>query len=319
MTASSPGWEQGIGANDADSEQTSAATPPPARTGVAASAQSTRAAIQQGIQDLHDDTAPIRRAQEDWAQMATEARGVLHDAATWWGEATSTVTAFLAPVPAMLLMFISHKVLIPIPIPVMFKPEKLGFSKSADWDTKHRKGQAKGCKTVGQAYHDVPQATFKGGGPEVLDLELFFDTTDTQVDVRLHLKPIQMLVYKAPFMDEPPLVMFSWGMMLSKISYVEEVEIEYTMFRADGTPLRAEVNLSLTEKDMGWLSRLPMNPTSYSEARKTWVVIEGQTLDWIAYQEYGNAAHWRHIAKVNNLENPRDLRSGQILKLTPLN
>ncbi len=318
MTNDPSGWEQNIGADSADNEVSQSAAPPAPRTEAAASAQSTRQAIQQGIQDLQDDTAPIRRAQEDWAQMATEARGVLHDAATWWGEASSSITSFLAPVPAMLLMFLSHTVLIPIPIPVMFKPEKLGFSKTADWDTKHKKGRPKGCKTVGQAYHDVPQATFKGGGPETLELELFFDTTDTQMDVRLHIKPIQMLVYKAPFMDAPPLVMFSWGMMLSKISYVEEVEIDYTMFRPDGTPLRAEVNLNLVEKDMGWLSRLPMNPTSYSEARKTWVVTEGQTLDWIAFQEYGNAAHWRHIAKVNNLENPRDLRSGQILKLTPI-
>jgi nucleoid-associated protein YgaU len=107
-------------------------------------------------------------------------------------------------------------------------------------------------------------------------------------------------------------------MMLSKMSYVKKVEIDYTMFRADGTPLRAEVDLTLTEYDLGWLSAIPMNPTSMSEARKTWVVTEGQTLDWIAYQEYGNSIHWRHIAQVNHLTNPRDLRSGQILKLTPL-
>jgi nucleoid-associated protein YgaU len=49
-----------------------------------------------------------------------------------------------------------------------------------------------------------------------------------------------------------------------------------------------------------------------------WVVVEGQTLDWIAYQEYGSAAHWRHIADTNDLDDPRQLRSGQILNLVPL-
>ncbi len=136
--------------------------------------------------------------------------------------------------------------------------------------------------------------------------------------MRLLIKPIQLLVYKVPLRNEPPLVMFSWGVILSKMSYIEELDIEYTMFRADGTPLRAEVDLTLTEYDISWMAALPMNPTSMTEARKTWVVTEGQTLDWIAYQEYGNSVHWRHIAQVNNLTNPRDLRSGQILKLTPL-
>jgi nucleoid-associated protein YgaU len=41
-------------------------------------------------------------------------------------------------------------------------------------------------------------------------------------------------------------------------------------------------------------------------------------LDWIAYQEYGDAAAWRHIAEVNNLHNPLSLVPGQLLKLTPL-
>jgi nucleoid-associated protein YgaU len=202
----------------------------------------------------------------------------------------------------------------------MYKPETLSWSKKADWHNPIGGHHDKDCSGKEQKtpLRNVPQSTFKGGGPELLDLELFFDTTDTQLDVRLLLKPIQMLVYMVPLRNEPPLVMFSWGMILSKMSYVEDLDIEYTMFRADGTPLRAEVSMTLTEYDMGWLSNIPMNPTSYSEARKTWVVTEGQTLDWIAYQEYGNAMHWRHIAQVNNLSNPRDLRSGQILKLTPL-
>jgi nucleoid-associated protein YgaU len=269
---------------------------------------------------LADDLAGINQAQRDWVGYVGEARGAINTAATWWGEASSAITSFLAPVPAMLLMFLNYKVPIPIPIPVMYKPETLSWSKKADWSAPIG-GSDKSCSGKAEQktpLHNVPQATFKGGGPEELDLELFFDTTDTQLDVRLLLKPIQALVYIVPLRQEPPLVMFSWGMILSKMSYVEKLEIDYTMFRADGTPLRAEVSMTLTEYDLGWLSAIPMNPTSYSEARKTWVVTEGQTLDWIAYQEYGNASHWRHIARVNNLDNPRDLRSGQILKLTPL-
>ncbi|NJM39843.1 MAG: LysM peptidoglycan-binding domain-containing protein [Anaerolineae bacterium] len=44
----------------------------------------------------------------------------------------------------------------------------------------------------------------------------------------------------------------------------------------------------------------------------------GETLDYIAYQHYGDAAQWRHIAQANNLLNPKNLRPGLVLKLTPL-
>ena len=48
------------------------------------------------------------------------------------------------------------------------------------------------------------------------------------------------------------------------------------------------------------------------------MVEEGQRLDWIAYQEYGDAARWRYIAESNNLDDPDVLQPGQILKLIPL-
>jgi nucleoid-associated protein YgaU len=295
---------------------------PAARTGAAQNVMDARTDIQAGgaAIEASDTMATLRGAQSDWAQIETQMEGAVNDALTVWGNMSSAITSFLAPVPAFLLVFPSSKVPIPVPIPVMYKPETLKFSKEAGWSDDHKRNKEKRIRKNGtkMPLHDVPQVYYGGGGPEELEFELFFDTTDTQVDVRLHTKPIQLLVYRVPFLQQPPLVMFSWGMMLSKMSYVEDLEINYEMFRADGTPLRATVSLTLTEFDMGFLSLLPMNPTSYSEARKTWQVIEGQTLDWIAYQEYGDAAQWRHIAQVNNLDNPRDLRPGQILKLTPL-
>lgn len=272
------------------------------------------------VEAPREDLASLNQASSEWSAQVGEWRSAAREGATWWGESSAAVTAFLAPVPAMLLVFLNIKVVpIPIPIPVMYKPETLTWSKKAEWNSAIG-GNDKCSGKEGKAtpMRNVPQATFKGGGPEKLEFELFYDTTDTQLDVRLLTKPIQLLVYKVPLRNEPPLVMFSWGVILSKPSYIEDLEIDYTMFRADGTPLRAEISMTLTEYDLAFINALPMNPTSYSEARKTWVVTEGQTLDWIAYQEYGNANHWRHIAQVNNLANPRDLRSGQILKLTPL-
>jgi nucleoid-associated protein YgaU len=47
------------------------------------------------------------------------------------------------------------------------------------------------------------------------------------------------------------------------------------------------------------------------------VVKERDTLDWIAYDEYGDTAMWRFIAETNNLDNPQRLTPGQVLAIAP--
>jgi nucleoid-associated protein YgaU len=250
------------------------------------------------MQPARDASLPVTAALEGTtAAVATGATAV--------GGAWEVVTSFLSAVPAMLLVFPSTKVPVPIPLPLQFKPEELSFSKRNHWIKKNG------------ALKNAPDAVYGGGHPEELDLDLFFDETDTQLDVRVHTTPLRMLAGRLPLFDKPPMVMFVWGTVVSKMSYVEKVDVTYTFFRPDGTPLRAKVKLTLVE----WYDKLlslAQNPTTRSEARKTWVVTEGETLDWIAYQEYSDAAQWRHIAKVNDLDDPMDLRPGQILKLTPL-
>jgi Contractile injection system tube protein len=235
--------------------------------------------------------------------------GIGNDALSDAGDFLNDATSFLEYVPATLIAMpfvVGTPIPLPIPIPIQFKPEKWEVSKGAYW------------RQLYTGELDVPEVEFAGGEPEKLRLKLFFDTTSTGLDVRMYTKPIQMLVYRIPFTDSPPLVMVIWGTLMSKPSYITDLDIEYNMFLPQGIPVRAEMSLSLTEYNLGWLSMLPMNPTSTSEARKTWVVVEGQTLDWIAHREYGKSSAWRHIAKTNDLDDPMNLTPGQILKLTPL-
>jgi nucleoid-associated protein YgaU len=104
---------------------------------------------------------------------------------------------------------------------------------------------------------------------------------------------------------------------LSYVAVIESISQTFTFFLPDGTPLRANVSVSLREV----FDRSKMkaqNPTSRSEARETWVVEKGQRIEWIAHQAYGQTSAWRHLAEVNNILNPTMLRPGQILKITPL-
>ncbi len=171
-----------------------------------------------------------------------------------------------------------------------------------------------------------PQTTFVGNMSSEISMTLLFDTTITGDNVRE--KYIDFLVEltvpvqekPAPAGKEPPLCRFVWGEFseepyLGFDAHLDALSVEYSWFLPNGRPVRATTQVTFkqhVEEDGS------QNPTSRSEARSVWRVVEGQTLDWIAYQEYGDTAAWRHIAQVNHLSNPRDLKAGTLLRMVPL-
>lgn len=203
-------------------------------------------------------------------------------------------------------------------ITCLYNPETLQFSRSASWDK----------KPISQESH--AEHSYKGGGAATLSVKLFFDTTRNiqehgvkvraGTDVRDYTDFLFSLTEVEPKTGHPPYCRFEWGGKFYFVKgFMKSVSVDYTLFLPDGTPIRADVSVSFEETDSEQeLDDRAQNPTTRSVARKTWIVREGERLDWIAYQEYGKAANWRHIAEVNGLENPLSLRPGQVLKLTPL-
>jgi nucleoid-associated protein YgaU len=169
---------------------------------------------------------------------------------------------------------------------------------------------------------DVAKVTFAGGKADDLTMDFWFDTTDVGTDVRNAYSTLfTFATIDTATKDgvtgagEPPTCRFMWGTFLSFDAVITAIKETFVMFKRDGTPVRAKV--AVTFKQIASMTT-PQNPTTRTETKKVWVVHEGETLDWIAYREYGNPGHWRHIAEANNLDNPLQLRPGQVLKLVPL-
>jgi hypothetical protein len=200
-----------------------------------------------------------------------------------------------------------------VTITCQFNPTELTFTKTNTWDNRPAQGQNAGISSFG------------GGKPSSFSLDLLFDTTDTGADVRTQYTDkllAMMAVPTAPnnpnqTLSEPPRIRFQWGVIRAYDTIITSITLNFTYFKPDGTPVRAKAKVDLQEiVDEKVFS--PQNPTSMSKPRRVWVVTEGETLDWIAYQEYGSAAHWRHIAETNNIDNPLDISAGQTLVLFPL-
>ena len=97
----------------------------------------------------------------------------------------------------------------------------------------------------------VSQSTAK------LTMDLIFDTTDTGSDVRETTDKMAKLL--RPYQDGggkvPPSVEFGWGAYSFK-GIVEQYKETLEFFSASGVPLRASINLTLSQNDVVFSSRL---------------------------------------------------------------
>ena len=158
---------------------------------------------------------------------------------------------------------------------------------------------------------DSPILQFVRGQNEKLTLELFFDTTqsgmgeDQAQDVRELTDPFYQLVKIQSKTHAPPRIRFIWGKGLAFQAIVDSVQQKFTLFNPSGVPLRASLSVSFREYKTleEQLQELNLQSSDHSKRR---VVRRGDTLNRIAYEEYGDPGLWRVIAEAK--ENAAVLR-----------
>jgi nucleoid-associated protein YgaU len=112
----------------------------------------------------------------------------------------------------------------------------------------------------------------------------------------------------------PPLVAFQWGSNKQLENFrglLTKVDVKYLLFRRDGTPVQADVGITITgeTEQVGGT-----NPTSHStNTTRTHTVVEGETIQSVAYSELGKPAYWRAIADMNDIDDPLRVPAGSVL------
>jgi nucleoid-associated protein YgaU len=210
------------------------------------------------------------------------------------------------------------------PIDVQFNPSEYGFTKGAKYGEVVIPGL------------DSPVLQFVNGEAEKLTLELFFDTTDKggaaedAVSVSTEVDEFYRLVKVDGSLHAPPIVRVTWGDEFPGPAggdtegpapvfdaVVDSVQRKYTLFNADGVPLRANVTVSLREYKTISEQLQELNYRS-SDHTRVHIVRMGETLPQITFDAYDDPGPWRLVASYNKLLNPRDLRPGMLLHLPPL-
>ena len=188
----------------------------------------------------------------------------------------------------------------------MYNPAEITTSKSATWN----RPQARGARSANR-----PE--FAGAGPQNVQLEITFDAWDTpDADVTASVKTLFEWTKPTPnsitrHLPRPPMLGFEWGSSRVFEGYrcfLKTVQARYTLFKPDGTPVRATCQITLEE-----IPEEPQgqNPTSGSRESRRSIVLDGaDSLAGVAYREYGNAALWRGIAAFNEIDDPLRVAPG---------
>lgn len=168
--------------------------------------------------------------------------------------------------------------------------------------------------------------------PQELRLKLILDGTGVQDMGVLQLgKQKSVSVRVKQFLDlafhmngdihEPNFLLAEWGGKedggLSFSCRLSSVDVAYTSFNRDGSPLRAELLVTLIS-DQEVQKRLAKENKNSPDLTHSRIVKSGDTLPLLTKAIYGSARYYLRIAQANNLDDFRQLTPGQIIVFPPL-
>jgi hypothetical protein len=192
-----------------------------------------------------------------------------------------------------------------------FNPVQLALTRRANWTV-----------TPTAAVRDGSLPEYLGPEPREMSVEIFLDSSE-EPNRNSVMKKVEALMKccettarsTAAKQPSPPWVVFQWGSFATArfTAYVTSVDASYTLFGTTGVPIRATCQVHLHEIPSDTKGQ---NPTSGAlTARRVHRVVAGDSLQSIAWREYGSAAAWRAIAETNDIDDPAALRTGTELML----
>ncbi len=206
-------------------------------------------------------------------------------------------------------------------VEVQFNPTELSIARTTSWEG------------VPVPERDFPRTEFKGGNAATYNLSLFFDAYATddyksskpeRRDIRKDINKLMAMSLRTygfslpipyPYLGEPPSIIFVWGGIKLFRAVMTSINVKYTMFDSNGVPTRATADCGFMEQSHPLDILPPQNPTSRTETRNTVRVTQGDRIDLIASNYFGDSRMWRQIAELNNLDDPFNLRPGSLLNM----
>src|SRR6266852_8137626 len=124
---------------------------------------------------------------------------------------------------------------------IVVSPSEFTIAKTVTWK--------KSADNQSKNGDDAPVLEFTSGDPATLSFDLVFDGFQTRDNVyQKDVAPLESLAAVDPSLNRPPMVKVTFDPPNAASGFsgvISSVSTKYTMFLADGTPVRATTNLQM--------------------------------------------------------------------------
>jgi LysM repeat protein len=156
--------------------------------------------------------------------------------------------------------------------------------------------------------------------PQEYTFELLFDGTGTAIarkEVRTELDKFLTVAGRHDSeIHRPMYLRLSWGPLISRC-VLKSADITFTLFKPDGSPLRARVRAVFSENVEDTL-RVAEERRNSPDLTHVHTVKSGEHLTQLADKYYGDASRYLQVADFNKLGNFRRLEPGQQIVFPPI-
>ncbi len=192
---------------------------------------------------------------------------------------------------------------------MMINPDTLKWQKSIDYNSL----QAADSSAPDLKYKSTPSATL--GFDVVIDATGIVDSK--RVDLATEVQNLENTVYAYQGKSHRPnFVKIQWGNIVFEC-VCKTFNTNYTLFKPDGTPLRAKITLSFTEY-VSPSRRKKLEGKESPDITHSVQVKEGDSLPSLCNKTWGDPFLYVQVAEFNGLNKFRGLKSGELLIFPPI-
>jgi hypothetical protein len=196
------------------------------------------------------------------------------------------------------------------PYTVMINPDNIKWQRGIEYNEQ----QAPNTSAPSQKYKSTPV--------EKLNFDITIDCTGIvdpkRTSMYQEISALESIIYTYNGqIHRPNFVKVQWGQSLIFKGVLKSMDISYTLFKPDGSPLRAKLSLGFSE----YIS--PQNAEQANNSESPDIthlvdVVEGNTLPQLCQKIWNDDSYYIQVAQYNTLNKFRNLEGGKRLIFPPI-
>ncbi len=183
-----------------------------------------------------------------------------------------------------------------------------------NFNVRYEPSKEKGANAKTQIFTSMESSGF--------ELDLIVDGTgviplDRGMTVDSYIEKFKSIVYNYQGSEHRPnYLKITWGKVIFT-GVCEKLNIRYTLFSPDGTPLRASIKITLLET-VDFHTKIREAQKSSPDLTHIRTVNAGDSLPLLSYQIYGDSSYYMEVARANGLSSFQAIKPGDQIYFPPL-